>query len=161
MLWHNIMPPSPLPLMKPCTGYSDLRSCHSYVPCKSVCDQDQNWIKQSKPFLKTSQGIMVTSKLRKSKGQECMVAIQKGTNKWSFCPSKILIPVTNVSTGDIWHISDYLRPSNSPAFLGWHPDFARFTRSPAQDSQSPASGYRHYECCAKRRSFPLIQSATR
>ena len=42
----------------------------SYVPCRSVCNQNQNWIKQSKPFWEADQGIKVTSKLLKSTDQE-------------------------------------------------------------------------------------------
>ena len=43
-----------------------------YVPCRSVCDRDQIWINQSKPFLR---GIKVTSELWKLKDQECAAPI--------------------------------------------------------------------------------------
>ena len=36
------------------------RGSHLYVPCRSVCDQNQNWIKRSKPFFGL---IKVTSSL--------------------------------------------------------------------------------------------------
>ena len=52
------------------------RVSHLYVSCRSVCDRDQNWIKQSKPFLRVNQGIKVTSKLQKSKDQECAAPIR-------------------------------------------------------------------------------------
>ena len=38
-----------------------------YVSCRNICNQDQNWIKQSKPFLRVDQGMKVTSELQKSK----------------------------------------------------------------------------------------------
>ena len=46
------------------------RGSHFYVPCRSICNQDQNWIKWSKPFWGTDQGIKVTSKLLKINNQE-------------------------------------------------------------------------------------------
>ena len=49
-----------------------------------------------------------------------------------------------------------IRPSNSLAFLGWHPDFAAHPRRIASHPHLA----RLCERWAKRRSFPLIQSAT-
>ena len=37
---------------------------HLYVPRRSVCDWDQNWIKQPKLFLRANQAINVASKLK-------------------------------------------------------------------------------------------------
>ena len=54
-----------------------------YVPCRRVCDRDQNWIKWLKPFLRADQEIKVTSKLRKSKDQECVAPIRPLTHKKS------------------------------------------------------------------------------
>ena len=55
---------------------SESRGIHLFVMCRSVCDQDQNnWIKQSKPFLSANQVIKVTSEPQKSKDQEHTAAI--------------------------------------------------------------------------------------
>ena len=51
------------------------RGSHLYVPCRSVCNRDQNWIKRSKPFLRADQAIKVTSELWKSKDQERVAPI--------------------------------------------------------------------------------------
>ena len=51
--------------------FSPNMGSHLYVPCKSVCDQDQNWIKQSKPIWGADQGIKVTSKLLRSRICSC------------------------------------------------------------------------------------------
>ena len=89
---------------------------HLYVPCGSICDWDQNWIKRSKPFCRADQGAKVTSKLLKINDQELTAAMwpftlenqairaSKGNDqaiKHTFCQSKNLIAVTNASTGDI------------------------------------------------------------
>ena len=77
----------------------------TYMSC--VCDQVQNWIKQSKPFLKLFKG----SKSPMNCGNQIKnVWLQltfdlwsralEGTTKWSstlFCQSKILIQVTQVT----------------------------------------------------------------
>ena len=91
------------------------RNSHLYIPCRSVCNRDQNWIKRSKPG--GDQGIKVTSKLLKINNQECMAAIWPLTlenqaikslrRRWSsdqahFADQKNLITVTNASTGDIY-----------------------------------------------------------
>ena len=89
----------------------------------SICDQDQNWIKQSKIFLRADQWIKITSKLQKYakikiKNAQIQfdlwpIKTQAIKTPWlwdnqgikhTFCQSKILILVTNTSTGDI---SDY------------------------------------------------------
>ena len=67
------------------------RGCHLYVLCRSVCDQDQNWIKRSSLFWAWS----MRPELLKSMDQEHTVAVwpltlckastqepQKGTIKW-------------------------------------------------------------------------------
>ena len=50
------------------------RGGHLYVLCQCICNQDQNWIKQSKPFLGGNQRIKVTSELLKSMDQEYTAA---------------------------------------------------------------------------------------
>ena len=45
------------------------KGSHLYVPCKSVCDQDQNWIKWSKPFLRANQRVKVAFEPQKSQDQ--------------------------------------------------------------------------------------------
>ena len=76
------------------------RSSHLYVLCRSICSQDQNWIKQSKPFWGADQWIKVTSELLKIDNQEqgCNLTFdpwkssdqepQKGMIKDTFCRSK-------------------------------------------------------------------------
>ena len=47
---------------------------HLYVPCRSVCDQDQNWIKQSKPLFESrsrDQGNLWTAKIKGSRMRGC------------------------------------------------------------------------------------------
>ena len=58
-----------------------------YVPCKSVCDQDQGWIEQSKSFLRSDQGIMQGSlqTAKKKKNQR----IKKYGYSLTFVPLKI------------------------------------------------------------------------
>ena len=46
--------------------FTPYKGSHLYLPCRSVCDRDQNWIKRSKPFWGADQGIKVTSELLKS-----------------------------------------------------------------------------------------------
>ena len=92
------------------------RGSHLYVPCRSICDRNQNRIKRSKHFLRANQGIKGTSKLRKSRIKNARLQFDlwpvknqviKGlrradqATKHTFCRSKILIPVANTSTGDI------------------------------------------------------------
>ena len=97
------------------------RGSHLYVPCRTVCDRDQDWIKRSKPFLRADQGIKVTSKLLKINNQECMAAIwpltlgnqvikaSEGNDqviKHTFCQSKKLDHGRKHFYRQ--HISDYL-----------------------------------------------------
>ena len=60
---------APRPLSEKWRSLGHTWGSHLYVLCRSVCDQDQNWIKRSKPFLRADQGIKTTSKLQKSKDQ--------------------------------------------------------------------------------------------
>lgn len=60
--------------------------------------KNQNWIEQSKPFLRTDQGLKVTSKLQI---KFVFDPYENQAIKHTFCGSKILIPITNASTGDI------------------------------------------------------------
>ena len=85
------------------------RGSHFYVPCRSICNWDQNWIKWPKPFWGTDQGIKVTSKLLKINNQEhgCNLTFdlwkssdQEPQEGWSsnqahFLPIKSLIVVAN------------------------------------------------------------------
>ena len=76
---------------------------------RSVCDWDQNWIKQPKLFLRANQVINVASKLKNQRIETCGYnltfdplkssnqELQKANN---FLPIKILISVANASTGD-------------------------------------------------------------
>ena len=57
---------------------------YTYVPCRNICNWDQNWVKRSKPFWRANQGIKVTSKLLKSTDQECVAAVWPLTHcEWS------------------------------------------------------------------------------
>ena len=47
------------------------RGGHLYVPCRSVCDRDQNWIQRSKPFFGADQGDFWTAKINGSRTQGC------------------------------------------------------------------------------------------
>ena len=58
-----------VPLMWHVALCSGLATPSLYVPCRSVCDRDQNWIKWSKPFWGADQGIKMTSKLLKVNNQ--------------------------------------------------------------------------------------------
>ena len=57
------------------------RGSHLYVWWWSVCDQDQNSIKRSRPLLKTGPEIKVTFELRKSTDWECPAAIWPLTHR--------------------------------------------------------------------------------
>ena len=101
------------------------RYIHLYVLCRSVDDQDQNWIERSKPFWGNDQGIKVTSKLLNSTNQKHVAAIllltlenqsdqkpQKGLMKRSSDQAHFIIAVVNTSTGDI----KFVEGSHTPSF---------------------------------------------
>ena len=64
---------NPCPNLGLTGSYPMTRGSHLYVPCRSVCDWDQNRIK---PFWEADQGIKVTSELLKSTDQEHVAAIE-------------------------------------------------------------------------------------
>ena len=64
-----------VPLMWHVALCSGLATLSLYVPCRSVCDRDQNWIKWSKPFWGADQEIKVTSKLLKVNNQDRAAAM--------------------------------------------------------------------------------------
>ena len=58
-----------------CERFAWPKGGHLYVPCRSVYDWDQNWIKWPKTFWGANQEIKVTSRLLKLTDQKCMAAI--------------------------------------------------------------------------------------
>ena len=89
---------------------------HLHVPCRSICDWDQNLIQP--PFWEPIKESRLTSKLRKSKAQERMAPIQpltckKSSDQAHFLPVvnfETMILVANVSTGDIQVITPWWMP---------------------------------------------------
>ena len=82
---------------------------HLYVSCRSICNRDQNWIKQSKPFWRADQGLQ-TAKINRSRTHGYNLTFdplkikqsstQKGTIKHTFSLIKNLDPGCK-PTGDI------------------------------------------------------------
>ena len=98
----------------------DSRGNHLHVPCRSVCDRDQNWIKRSKPFWGADQGIKVTSKLLKINNQERTTAMWpltlenqaiKSLRREQSSDQPHFLPIKKLDRGHKhfyrWHVSDY------------------------------------------------------
>ena len=94
------------------------RVSHLYVPCRSVCNWDQHWIKWSKPFWGVNQGIKVTSKLLKIKGSR-MQGCNLNFDPWKSSDQAIkdtFFADQKLDHGhkrfNRQHISDYTTPCN-------------------------------------------------
>ena len=117
------------------------RGSHLYIPCRSVCDWDHNWIKRSKPSWGANQGIKVTSELLKINNQEHAAAIWpltlenqaiKNLRRGRSSDQAHFLPIKQLDHDRKcfyrWHISEYslhvaqvYKARNDTTILSHHP----------------------------------------
>ena len=100
--------------------FSVTRGSHLYVPCRSVCNRNQNRIKRSKHSLRANQGIKGASKLWKSRIRNAWLQFDlwpiknqaiKGSQKGRSSDQAHFLPIKNLDPGhkhfNRQHVSDY------------------------------------------------------